>query len=161
MMTALATVTGITPVSEGYLVNLSCEQKSSCSGCSAAKSCATGTVSKAMGNKSLQWKLTTSSTVSPGQVVEIGFPEKSLLQSAALVYLLPLFALLLGAVLGEMWVAPLLKGGEGIIVISAFVFTVLGIQTARRLAKRLESSAKDQVVILRILGEPISSQSSS
>jgi sigma-E factor negative regulatory protein RseC len=161
MMTALATVTDVQTLSEGYQVDLSCEQKTSCSGCASAKSCATGTVSGAIGNKSLQWKLNTSTSVSQGQVVEIGFPERSLLESAALVYLLPLFALLLGATLGDTWLAPLLKSGEGVVVLTAFIFTALGIVMAKWLAKRLELRTKDEVVILRILGEPITSQLSS
>lgn len=161
MMTALATVTDVQALSEGYQVDLSCEQKTSCSGCASAKSCATGTVSKAIGNKSLQWKLNTSTSVSQGQVVEIGFPEKSLLESAALVYLLPLFALLIGATLGDAWLAPMLKSGEGTVVLTAFTFTALGIIIAKSLAKRLELRTKDEVVILRILGEPITSQLSS
>lgn len=161
MMTALATVTDVIQLADGYQVNLSCEQKTSCSGCASAKSCATGTVSKALGKKTLQWNLMSSSPVSLGQVVEIGFPEKSLLQSAALVYLLPLFALLFGAALGEQWLAPMLQAGEGMVVLSACLFTALGILLAKFFAKRLESSTKEQVVILRVLGEPIASAASS
>lgn len=161
MMTALATVTGVTPLAEGYQVNLSCEQKTSCSGCASAKSCATGTVSKAIGNKSLQWNLTTPSLVSLGQVVEIGFPEKSLLQSAALVYLLPLLALLFGAALGDLWLAPLLNSGEGVVILTAVLFTALGVLTAKRFAQRLEASTKEQVVLLRVLGDPIATNAAS
>jgi sigma-E factor negative regulatory protein RseC len=155
MMTALATVTGVTLSTKGYEVDLSCEQQTSCSGCQSAKSCSTGTVSKALGNKSLKWNLTTESKVSLGQVVEIGFPEKSLLQSAALVYLFPLFALLAGAIIGEMWLAPLLNGGEGVVVLTACLFTAISIWLAKLLAKRLAAQTQEQVVIVRILGEPI------
>jgi sigma-E factor negative regulatory protein RseC len=157
MMTALATVTGVTPSQEGYHVDLSCQQQTSCSGCASAKSCSTGVVSKAIGNKSLSWRLTTQSLVSPGQLIEIGFPEKSLLQSASLVYLLPLFALLIGATLGDTWLAPWLGGGEGVVIATAALFTGFAIWLAKPLAKRLEAQTKDQVVIVRILGEPISS----
>lgn len=161
MMTALATVTGVIPLTEGYQVNLSCEQKTSCSGCASAKSCATGTVSKAMGNKTLQWNLKTPSLVALGQVVEIGFPEKSLLQSAALVYLLPLLALLVGAAVGDLWLAPLLNGGEGVVILAAVLSTALGILTARHFAQRLETQTKEQVVLLRVLGNPITTNAAS
>ena len=80
MMTALATVMQVSPQSHGYEIQLSCEQKTSCSSCTSAKSCGTGIVSKAVGKKSLLWQLDTEQKVTPGQVVEIGFPEKSLLQ---------------------------------------------------------------------------------
>lgn len=155
MMTALATVTEVTALEEGYHIDLSCQQQTSCSGCSSAKSCSTGVVSKAIGNKSLNWSLTTKSSVSPGQLIEIGFPEKSLLQSASLVYLLPLFALLFGAVLGDAWLSPLFGGGEGVVILSAVLFTGAAIWLAKPLANRLEAQTKDQVVIVRIIGEPI------
>ncbi|WP_438877865.1 SoxR reducing system RseC family protein, partial [Bacillus cereus group sp. Bce038] len=67
-----------------------------------------GIVSKAIGNKALFWRLVTDKPVTIGQIVEIGLPEKSLLQSAALVYLVPLLMMIVGAVLGELWFAPLL-----------------------------------------------------
>lgn len=96
MMTALATVTQVTPNDHGFEVALSCEQQTSCSSCSSQKSCGTGVVSKAFGNKSLLWHLETQRRLHVGQVVEIGIPEQSLLQSAMLVYLLPIVAMLLG-----------------------------------------------------------------
>lgn len=97
MMTALATVSAVEKQGAHYRVQLSCEQQTSCSSCSSQKSCGTGIVTKAVGNKSLFWQLTTKNLVKAGQIVEIGFPERSLLQSAALVYLVPLFMMMLGA----------------------------------------------------------------
>lgn len=108
MMTALATVTKVVPAQQGFQVTLSCEQQTSCSSCQSSKSCGTGIVSKAFGNKTLFWRLQTTQALEAGEVVEIGLPEKSVLQSAALVYLLPLFFMMLGAWLGDQWLAPML-----------------------------------------------------
>lgn len=105
MMTALATVTKVVPAQQGFQVTLSCEQQTSCSSCQSSKSCGTGIVSKAFGNKTLFWRLQTTQALEAGEVVEIGLPEKSVLQSAALVYLLPLFFMMLGAWLGDQWLA--------------------------------------------------------
>lgn len=115
MMTALATVSSVEQSGQQYFVQLSCEQQTSCSSCSSQKSCGTGIVTKAVGNKSLFWQLKTKSLVKAGQIVEIGFPEKSLLQSAAIVYLIPLFMLMIGAGFGQLLLQPLLQGGEGIV----------------------------------------------
>ncbi len=155
MMTALATVMAVQSTGHGFHVELSCEQKTSCSSCSSSKSCGTGIVSKAIGSKSLRWQLDTDKTVSRGQVVEIGFPEKSLLQSAALVYLVPLFMMILGAWLADSWLAPMLGMGEGIIIVTSLAFIALGIQLAKKWSKRLEQRTKQEVVLLRVLGEPI------
>ncbi|WP_394145512.1 SoxR reducing system RseC family protein [Vibrio atypicus] len=156
MMTALATVSNVKAISEGFDVELSCEQQTSCSSCSSQKSCGTGIVSKAVGNKSLNWHLVTQKVVKSGQVVEIGLPEKSLLQSAAVVYLIPLFALILGAMFGQWLLAPWLSGGEGVVIVSSVLFTVAGIYLAKRIAAKLEANSSQQVKLLRVLGEPIS-----
>ncbi|MEZ8101992.1 SoxR reducing system RseC family protein [Vibrio bivalvicida] len=156
MMTALATVSAVKPVSTGFDVELSCEQQTSCSSCSSQKSCGTGIVSKAVGNKSLHWHLVTQKSVKTGQVVEIGLPEKSLLQSAAVVYLVPLFALILGAFVAQWWLAPLFSVGEGLVIFTSAVATVGGIFLAKRLSAKLEQQSSQQVILLRVLGEPIS-----
>jgi sigma-E factor negative regulatory protein RseC len=59
--------------------------------------------------------------------------------------------------LGDTWLAPWLGGGEGVVIATAALFTGFAIWLAKPLAKRLEAQTKDQVVIVRILGEPISS----
>lgn len=155
MMTALATVMAVQQQKQGYQIQLSCEQKTSCSSCSSAKSCGTGLVSKAIGSKALLWTLKTDQTVRQGQVVEIGFPEKSLLQSAALVYLVPLFMMIIGAWLGDSFFAPMMGGGEGIVILSSFLFIALGIGLAKYCSPRLEQRSQHEVVLLRVLGEPI------
>lgn len=155
MMTALATVTEVKPQSSGYLVALSCDQQTSCNQCTSVKSCGTGIVSKAMGNKALFWRLVTDKPVTIGQVVEIGLPEKSLLQSAALVYLVPLLMMIVGAALGELWLAPWLAVGEGIVIACALLFMGLGVVIAKYFSTRLENDSSQQVILLRVLGEPI------
>ncbi|WP_457803618.1 SoxR reducing system RseC family protein [Vibrio cholerae] len=155
MMTALATVTKVVPAQQGFQVTLSCEQQTSCSSCQSSKSCGTGIVSKAFGNKTLFWRLQTTQALEAGEVVEIGLPEKSVLQSAALVYLLPLFFMMLGAWLGDQWLAPMLGFGEGIVILTAVLFIALGAWVAKHYAKVLELRSQQQVVLLRKLGIPV------
>lgn len=155
MMTALATVSSVTAKSSGYDVELSCEQQTSCSSCSSQKSCGTGIVSKAIGSKVLHWQLFSSKLLKVGQVVEIGMAEKSLLQSAAIVYLTPLFALIFGAVIAHLWIAPYFGLGEGVVILFSTLFSVGGIALAKRLASSLERQSPQQVILLRVLGEPI------
>jgi sigma-E factor negative regulatory protein RseC len=112
-------------------------------------------VTKAVGNKSLFWQLKTQSLVKAGQIVEIGFPEKSLLQSAAIVYLIPLFMLMVGAGFGQLLLQPLFQGGEGIVILTAALFTAGGIGLAKRLAKPMEDKSKQEVVLIRILGKSL------
>ncbi|HDY7711621.1 TPA: SoxR reducing system RseC family protein [Vibrio vulnificus] len=155
MMTALATVTQVTPNDHGFEVALSCEQQTSCSSCSSQKSCGTGVVSKAFGNKSLLWHLETQRRLHVGQVVEIGIPEQSLLQSAMLVYLLPIFAMLLGALFGHLVLSPWLEMGEGAVILTSMLFAFIGILLAKKLAQPLEQKSAAQVELMRVFGEPI------
>ncbi|HAS6200918.1 SoxR reducing system RseC family protein [Vibrio vulnificus] len=155
MMTALATVTQVTPNDHGFEVALSCEQQTSCSSCSSQKSCGTGVVSKAFGNKSLLWHLETQRRLHVGQVVEIGIPEQSLLQSAMLVYLLPIVAMLLGALFGHLVFSPWLEMGEGAVVLTSMLFAFIGILLAKKLAQTLEQKSAAQVELMRVFGEPI------
>ncbi|EOV7449634.1 SoxR reducing system RseC family protein [Vibrio vulnificus] len=155
MMTALATVTQVTPNDHGFEVALSCEQQTSCSSCSSQKSCGTGVVSKAFGNKSLLWHLETQRRLHVGQVVEIGIPEQSLLQSAMLVYLLPIVAMVLGALFGHLVLSPLLEMGEGAVVLTSMLFAFIGILLAKKLAQPLEQKSAAQVELMRVFGEPI------
>ncbi|EGR0207747.1 SoxR reducing system RseC family protein [Vibrio vulnificus] len=155
MMTALATVTQVTPNDHGFEVALSCEQQTSCSSCSSQKSCGTGVVSKAFGNKSLLWHLETQRRLHVGQVVEIGIPEQSLLQSAMLVYLLPIVAMLLGALFGHLVLSQWLEMGEGAVVLTSLLFAFIGILLAKKLARPLEQKSAAQVELMRVFGEPI------
>ncbi|MFA0413152.1 SoxR reducing system RseC family protein [Vibrio renipiscarius] len=155
MMTALATVSSVVQSQSGYQVELSCEQKTSCSSCASQKNCGTGIVSKAIGSKTLYWHLATKQLLQVGQVVEIGMAEKNLLQSAAIVYLVPLFSLIFGALVAHWWVAPAFGLGEGVVILCSALATVLGIMLAKRFASRIERQSSQQVILLRVLGEPI------
>lgn len=88
-----------------------------------------------------------------GQVVEIGFPESSLIKSAMAVYLLPLFGLILGAMVGHFLLTPLTAGGEGIVILASVLFAAGGMWFAKRLSKPLEDESKRQVTLIRVLGE--------
>ncbi|GLT18184.1 sigma-E factor regulatory protein RseC [Vibrio zhanjiangensis] len=156
MMTALATVSSVTPTNGGYALELSCDQQTSCSSCSSQKSCGTGMISKALGSKSLHWYLYTNLPVKQGQLVEIGLAERDILQSAVVVYLVPLLSMIFGAIAGEWLLSPLLNLGEGLTILSSALATLGGIYCAKRLVAKLERRSLRDVKLLRVLGEPIS-----
>ncbi len=155
MMTALATVVSVKETKQGYQIGLSCEQQTSCSHCSSQKSCGTGIVSKAIGNKSHAWTLMTQEDVKAGQMIEIGLPEKNLLQFASLVYLLPLAALMLGALFGQLVLSPLFGGGEGWTILCSLLFMGGGVWLARHFSTKLQSKSEQIVTLLRVFGDKI------
>lgn len=156
MMTALATVLSVKSSPSGFDVELSCEQKTSCGSCSSQKSCGTGIMSKAMAKKALRWNLMTRIEVKAGQVVEIGLPEKNLLISAALVYLVPIFFMLVGAIFSQWFMEPFFLLGESVTIVISLLCGALGIFVAKQLSSCTEKRTSQKVILLRVLGDPIS-----
>ncbi|MCG7499065.1 SoxR reducing system RseC family protein [Vibrio sp. Of7-15] len=148
MMTALATVLRV----DSQRVTVGCQQETSCGHCSSRSSCGTGIVSKALPGKEHQWQLTTDTKLHVGELVEIGLPEKSVLQSALVVYMVPLLFLILGAGISEA----LFSGNELITIATSVLFTGLGITIAKLLAKAIETKTADKLRLIRVLGMPLS-----
>ncbi|WP_261815977.1 SoxR reducing system RseC family protein [Vibrio gallicus] len=156
MMQALAVVTSVTPDpknSANFLVGLSCEQQTSCNGCASKSHCATGQVTKAIGNRQHAWTLNTSHALSVGDVIEIGLPEKELLSVASIVYLVPLFGLMIGAAIGN-WISNLMLGD---VEWPSILLGVAGALVSGYVVKvYLQSSQADQkVTLVRALGQAV------
>ncbi len=62
---------------------------------------------------------------------------------------------MVGAGFGQLLLQPLLQGGEGIVILTAALFTAGGIGLAKRLAKPMEDKSKQEVVLIRILGKSL------
>lgn len=154
MITALATVQHVDVIDEEYNVAISCEQQTSCRHCSSQQTCGTGIISKAVGNKTHQWQLKTNVEVSVGQTVEVGLPEKQLIQFASIVYIVPLVLLFIGALVGQ-WLATPIGGGEGTVIITSILFMFMGVWLARTLAKKLQSQSEQSVTLIRVMGDVI------
>jgi len=82
-------------------VQVECRRKSACGHCHQQESCGVGSLAKSMPGRPQLRELARVAEVRVGQQVRIGIPEKSLLKSALLVYMLPLLCLLLGALAGK------------------------------------------------------------
>ena len=155
MMTALATVVSVREHKQGSLLELSCQQQTSCSHCASQNSCGTGIVSKAVGNRSHKWTLVTSEKVKSGQLVEIGLPEKSLIKFASVVYLIPVLMLMLGGFLGQYLLSLMGLSSEGWVILSAFLSMAAGIWLARKLSERMKQASEQAITLLRVLGDPV------
>lgn len=155
MMTALATVTSVEHSNGTHQVQVSCEQQTSCNSCKSQKSCGTGMVSKALGSKAHYWKIHTNQSLQEGQIVEIGLPEKSIVLSALVVYLLPLLAMIVGSLVAQLWFRPLFNLGEGIVILMFFLSGAVGIYFAKPMTQWLESKVDNEVSLIRVLGQPI------
>ena len=132
-------------------MGLSCEQQTSCSGCASKSHCATGQVSKAIGNRQHAWSMHTKEALSVGDIVEIGLPEKELLSIASIVYLVPLFGLFIGAAIGAyLSLISRLTVRSGLAsLLGAIGALISGLIIKRRLR---HSQADQRVTLVRTLG---------
>ncbi|KLU16070.1 MULTISPECIES: SoxR-reducing system protein RseC [Xenorhabdus] len=118
---------------------------SGCGSCQTKTACGSYLLEK-IGPESIhQLELEISQPLQPGQKVEVGIPESSLLRSAMLVYLTPLLGLFLGAVLFQFWTPVQLwicLGGIGGGVAGFFI--------ARKIAAYWDNLQAYQPVVLQI-----------
>lgn len=85
---------------EGEYAWVETERRSSCGSCS-AKGCGTGALSKILGRRSQRLKVLNPVEAKPGDEVVLGIREQALLKGSVAVYIVPLLAMLGGALLGE------------------------------------------------------------
>lgn len=132
------------------------ELKSTCKSCSSSDSCGTSAVAQAFSAKTQQFSIPSARACEAGELLKLGLPESVILKAAALIYLLPLLGLFMGATLGQFF--------AGVVEIdanlSAIAFAVIGAVLAwtlgRYKAKQLETDA--QPIILAYLGMGVSLQ---
>ncbi|QUJ66994.1 SoxR reducing system RseC family protein [Photobacterium sp. GJ3] len=154
MMQSLATVVAV----EKHHITVSCQQQTSCGSCASQNSCGTGVVSKVLPGRQHLLKVSTRhlhESVAVGQLVEIGLSERSVLQSALLVYVLPLICMLLGTLLGQWWFVILAGGGELGVIACALAGGAFGLGIAKWRAKHLSVQGDYQPSLLRVLGQPV------
>ncbi|MGL4712649.1 MAG: SoxR reducing system RseC family protein [Shewanella sp.] len=141
--------------SQGWLT-VEVELKSTCKSCSNSESCGTSAVAQAFSSKTQQFSIQSERSCDVGELLTLGLPQSVILKAAALIYLMPLLGLFIGAALGQLLgqllgVNPNL-GAMGFAAVGA----LLAWTFAKQQAKRLEVDA--QPVILAYLGRSISLQ---
>ncbi|KEY57070.1 SoxR-reducing system protein RseC [Serratia sp. DD3] len=129
---------------------LRCEPKAGCGSCSARSGCGARALNELLPENQHYLQLSVSQPLHPGQRVEIGIAEGSLLRSAMLVYMTPLLGLMLGGGLLQWWFESNLAAVLGAILGGCAAFGV-----SRFLAKQLNQQTGYQPVILQIGLPPI------
>ncbi len=89
----------VVTIVEGARVAVEKERRSACSNCQ--QTCASGVTGRLFGSKTVRLWASSTWELKPGDRVVIGLREDALVQGAFMVYLLPLFGLFVGALLGN------------------------------------------------------------
>lgn len=98
MVTEQATVVAV----EGQRAWVEAQRLASCGGCESSSSCGTSAFSKVVGNRSFRVEAKNALGAKVGDRVILSVSERGLMRGAALLYLVPLLALMLSA-LGMEW----------------------------------------------------------
>ncbi|NMP26036.1 SoxR-reducing system protein RseC [Rahnella sp. SAP-1] len=127
------------------VAQLRCETQAGCSGCHSRSGCGARVLNELGPQTEHNLQVTIAEPLEPGQKVELGIMEGSLLRSALLVYMTPLFGVIAGGGILQ-W---LLKG-DIYALIGALVGGALGFAAARYLAAKVADKEAYQPVILQV-----------
>lgn len=133
------------------VAQLRCEQRSGCGSCHASSTCGASILNKMGQDAAHQLKVESKHPLVPGQRVEVGITESSLIRSAFLVYMLPLVGLITCAALMQGWFNTDLAAACG-----GMLGSVGGFLLARFIARRIGDKRDYQPVILQIALPPSS-----
>ncbi|HCI7689373.1 SoxR-reducing system protein RseC [Salmonella enterica subsp. enterica] len=128
---------------------VSCDVKASCSSCASRAGCGSRVLNKLGPQTTHTIVVPSAEPLTPGQKVELGIAEKSLLGSALLVYMSPLAGLFLCAALFQM-----LFGSDLAALSGAMLGGVGGFLVARGYSRKLSERDAWQPVILNVALPP-------
>ena len=115
--------------------------------CQSQSACGTASLSELNGKRGEHiFTLETITPLRTGQMVEIGLEEKSMLFSALLMYIVPLFTLLVATLLSSY-----ISENELIRAILIFILTALSFVMVKRYTRKLDQQTEFQPVLLRVL----------
>ncbi len=132
------------------------EMQSACNHCDNSDNCGTGSVAKAFSAKLQQFAVPADRRYEVGDLLKLGLPESVVLKSAALVYLLPLFGLLGGGLLGQVLGGQLGLNANALAMAGGLAGGFVCWWLGKRQARSLEAQA--QPIILSYLGKQVTGQ---
>ena len=132
---------------ENGIAKVKCQSQSACGQCAAKNSCGTSSLSELNGKRGEHiFNVETMMPLREGQMVEIGLEEKSMLFSALLMYIVPLFTLLLATLISPYFTENELARTAIIIISTAIAFIAI-----KRYSQKFSSKEEFKPVLLRVL----------
>ncbi len=134
---------------EGEYAWVETERRSSCGSCS-AKGCGTGALSKILGRRIQRLQVLNPIAAKPGDEVVLGIREQVLLKGSLAVYIVPLIAMLAGALLGEALAPQWGSDPEGLSALLGLLGLATGFLWLNRYNRTLSRDKRFMATILRI-----------
>lgn len=136
---------------DGDTVLLQTQRQSTCGSCSVKSGCGTSVLASVVGKKISQLQVANTLGARAGDEVVLGLEENALVTGSLLVYMLPLFMLLLGAMAGEGLADYLAMDAELTPIVGGAAGFMLAVLLTRRLLQKTRVGLQMQPVMLRIV----------
>lgn len=136
---------------EGEYALVQTLRRSTCDACEAKQGCGTSVLSKVLGQRYARIRVLNTLKANVGDTVLIALGEGGLLKSALVVYCLPLLAIVLFVVLGQLTLGA--DFTEGLAIVFGLAGFVASLCLVRLLAVRMMHNVDYQPVILAVESE--------
>ncbi len=128
---------------------LQARTKSVCGSCAVSKGCGTSVLSKVVGRKFTRFQVDNSVNAVAGDTVVVGIPEDALVKGSMVMYILPVFFMLVFALLSEFFLSHSLQSRD--LAIAGFSITglILGFFLSKWYFQRRSNMQHFSPVVLR------------
>ncbi len=139
---------------DGTFAQVETQRSSSCGSCSAKSACGTAALAKVLGSRRSIVRVLNPIDARPGEQVVIGLEESALTRTSFVFYMVPLLALILGAILAQ-WIGGQWQfvNTEPFAIAGGLLGLLGGLLWVRRYAKSIRHDPQQQPIILRRSGE--------
>lgn len=138
----------VVAVNNGQLL-LEAQTKAACSGCAAKQGCGTSVLSRWVGRKFTRFQAPNTVNAVVGDEVVVGLAETAMLKGSVFVYLLPLLAMIVAAVLADLLLAPHAAARDLLVIAAAVAGFALMLSVSRRFLAGSRNRAELQPVVIR------------
>jgi sigma-E factor negative regulatory protein RseC len=132
MIEEIGVISAIEQHNSQQVVLVETQIKSTCGSCEAQSNCGTGAIAKVFASKRETLRFRLNEMVEVGQKVSLGIPEENLLKASAIVYCLPLAALILSALVAQTILPLVGLMAEGWLILFSAISTYFTFRFVRR-----------------------------
>ncbi len=136
---------------EGDDVLVQTQRRSACQSCAVKSGCGTSVLSKVIGLRVSQIRVSNTLNVKTGDEIVLGINDNALVQGSLLVYALPLILLLMFAVTGEYWAQSQNMNTELVAIVSGLFGFVVAIFITRFSISKTRFKNQIQPHMLRVV----------
>jgi sigma-E factor negative regulatory protein RseC len=137
---------------DGHDIWIETQRRSACGQCAANKGCGTAVLGQVLGVKRNVVRILNPSDtkVSVGDEIVVGIQEQALIRGSLAIYIVPLLALFLFGLLGELLASQFhISSHDIIVLISGILGLVFGFMWVKRFSARISNDSRYQPVLLR------------